>query len=208
MKYSRAFTLLEMIVAIAIFAVIATVSYASLNRFLDYRDVLKTEIQSMKKLQLAFSLMEQDIRFMSERMVRDGYGDPEPLLMINNLDVAGELIRFTTARRNVYLPDTSVLRRTAYRWENGDFVRINWQVLDRDQDSSETRHLLLPDIESVSVNVLQTVDGVVQSLSSWEHEDRLPDGVECLITMSDGKKYRRIFEVKHASVNDSELSLE
>ena len=48
-----------MIVAIGIFAVIAVVSYASLNRFLDHRDVLQTEIETMKELQLAFSLLER-----------------------------------------------------------------------------------------------------------------------------------------------------
>ncbi len=138
MKYSRAFTLLEMIVAIGIFAVIAIVSYGSLNRFLDNRDVLQAEIEMMKDLQLAFSLLEQDMHFMSERIVRDEYGDPEPLLIVNSIDIAGELLRFTTARRSVSLPGVSTLQRTSYRWENGDFIRVNWQVLDRDQDAIES----------------------------------------------------------------------
>jgi len=71
MKHSRAFTLLEMIVAIGIFAVIAVVSYGSLNRFFDHRDILQTEFEKMKDLQLAFSLLQQDMHFISERIVRD-----------------------------------------------------------------------------------------------------------------------------------------
>jgi general secretion pathway protein J len=197
MRRSGAFTLLEMVVAIAIFAVIATISYASLNRFLESRDVLKGEIEAMKQLQLAFSLLEQDMRFMSERVVRNAYGDPEPLLMVNNINVAGELLRFTTARGDFSLPGTSALRRIAYRWEHGNFIRVSWKVLDRDQGSIETGHLLLPEVERVSVNVLQAVDGDMQSSSSWTSEARLPDGVEWHITMEDGKQYRRIFELKH-----------
>jgi general secretion pathway protein J len=195
MKHSRAFTLLEMIVAIGIFAVIAVVSYASLNRFLDHRDVLQAEMQKMKELQLAFSLLQQDMHFITGRMVRDEYGDPEPLLMVNNNNVAGELLRFTTARRNVLLPETSTLQRTSYRWENGDFIRVNWRVLDRDQDSSESKHLLLPSIENVTVNVLQSIDGVMQPLTTWDAVDRLPDGVEWTIQLADGKQYRWVFEV-------------
>jgi general secretion pathway protein J len=162
MKHSRAFTLLEMIVAIGIFAVISVVSYASLNRFLDHRDLLQAEVEKMKTLQLAFSLLQQDMHFITGRMVRDEYGDPEPLLIINNNNVAGELLRFTTARRNVLLPETSTLQRTSYRWENGDFIRLNWRVLDRDQDSSESKYLLLSDVQGVSVTVLQNTGGVMQ----------------------------------------------
>lgn len=198
MKHSRAFTLLEMIVAIGIFAVIAVVSYASLNRFLDNSAVLEAKIKELRQLQLAFSLLEQDMHFISQRIVRDAYGDPEPLLILNNINVAGELMRFTTARRNVRLAGTSALQRTSYLLENGDFIRINWQVLDRDQDTKEIRHLLLIDVENVTVNVLQTLDGSIQSQSSWEAVDRLPDGVEWQIRMANGKQYRRFFEVKHA----------
>jgi general secretion pathway protein J len=195
MKHSRAFTLLEMIVAIGIFAVIAVVSYASLNRFLDHRDVLQAEMEKMKELQLVFSLLQQDMHFISGRIVRDEYGDTEQLLIINNNNVAGELLRFTTARRNVLLPESSTLQRTSYRWENGDFIRLNWRVLDRDQDSSESKHLLLTDVENVTANVLLSVDGVLQPLTSWDSVDQLPDGVEWTIQLADGKQYRRVFEV-------------
>jgi general secretion pathway protein J len=196
MKYSRAFTLLEMIVAIGIFAVIAVVSYGSLNRFLDNRDVLQAEMTLMKDLQLAFSLLEQDMHFMSGRIVRDEYGDPEPLLIVNSIDIAGELLRFTTARRSVSLPGVSTLQRTSYRWENGDFIRVNWLVLDRDQDAIESKQLLLSDVDSVRVNVLTSDEESTQTASTWDSAEKLPDGIEWQIQMSDGKQYRRMFDIK------------
>ena len=197
MKHSRAFTLIEMIVAIAIFAVIATISYASLNRYLDYRDVVEQELHYQRSLQQAFSMLERDMRFMTERVVRDEYGDPEALLIINNEDVAGELARFTGARRNVSVPGISALQRIAYRWENDTLVRISWKVLDREQEAEESRHQLLTGVSNVSVSTLQNSAGILSPYSSWEQLDRLPDGMEWLITMDDGRQYRRIFEVKH-----------
>jgi general secretion pathway protein J len=197
MKHSRAFTLIEMIVAIAIFAVIATISYASLNRYLDYRDVVEQELHYQRSLQQAFSMLERDMRFMTERVVRDEYGDPEALLIINNEDVAGELARFTGARRNVSVPGISALQRIAYRWENDTLVRISWKVLDREQEAEESRHQLLTGVSNVSVSTLQNSAGILSPYSSWEQLDRLPDGMEWLITMADGRQYRRIFEVKH-----------
>ena len=199
MKHSRAFTLLEMIVAIGVFAVIAVISYASLNRFLDHRDILQAEMVEMKELQLAFSLLEQDMHFITARSVRDAYGDLEPALMINNEDVSGELLRFTSARGNIFLSDGSALQRTAYRWQDGNFIRITWSVLDRDQDSSESKHLLLSDIDNVSVNVLQSTNGSVQQLDAWEDADKLPAGVEWTIQLADGKQYRRVFEISGRS---------
>ena len=199
MKHSRAFTLLEMIVAIGIFAVIAVVSYGSLNRFFDHRDILQAEFEKMKDLQLAFSLLQQDMHFMSERMVRDEYGDSEPLLIINSNDVAGELLRFTTARRNVSLPGQSTLQRVSYRWDNGDFIRMNWLVLDRDQDAIVSEQLLLSDIDNVSVNVMSFDEDTTQSLSTWDSAEKLPDGVEWQIQMADGKQYRRVFDIKGSS---------
>ena len=196
MKYSRAFTLLEMIVAIGIFAVIAVVSYGSLNRFLDNRDVLQAEMTLMKDLQLAFSLLEQDMHFMSGRIVRDEYGDPEPLLIVNSIDIADELLRFTTARRSVSLPGVSTLQRTSYRWENGDFIRVNWLVLDRDQDAIESKQLLLSDVDSVRVNVLTSDEESMQAASTWDSAEKLPDGIEWQIQMADGKQYRRVFDIK------------
>ena len=196
MKYSRAFTLLEMIVAIGIFAVIAVVSYGRLNRFLDNRDVLQAEMTLMKDLQLAFSLLEQDMHFISGRIVRDEYGDPEPLLIVNSIDIAGELLRFTTARRSVSLPGVSTLQRTSYRWENGDFIRVNWLVLDRDQDAIESKQLLLSDVDSVRVNVLTSDEESTQTASTWDSAEKLPDGIEWQIQMADGKQYRRVFDIK------------
>lgn len=199
MKHSRAFTLLEMIVAIGIFAVIAVVSYGSLNRFFDHRDILQTEFEKMKDLQLAFSLLQQDMHFISERIVRDEYGDSEPLLIVNNIDVAGELLRFTTARRNVSLPGISTLQRVSYRWENGDFIRMNWLVLDRDQEAIVSEQLLMSDIDNVSVNVMTSDEETTQSLSTWDSAEKLPDGVEWQIQLADGTQYRRVFDIKGSS---------
>lgn len=201
MKHSRAFTLLEMVVAIGIFAVIAVVSYASLNRFLDNSAVLEKEIDELRQLQLAFSLLEQDMRFISSRSVRNEYGDPEPLLMLNNVAADGELLRFTTARRNVRLAGSSTLQRTAYRLQNGDFIRINWRKLDREQNVNEISYLLLSDVESVSVKVIKKIDTLIQPAAIWDSVDRLPDGVEWQIRMENGRQYRRVFEIKHATYN-------
>ena len=70
----KGFTLLEMVVAIGIFAIIATVSYTSLNQFLDTRDMLESRQDELTALQMTMTLLGRDVRFMLNRPVRDSYG--------------------------------------------------------------------------------------------------------------------------------------
>ena len=99
----RGFTLLEMIVAISIFSIIAIVSYASLNRFLDQRDWIETKNEKLKQLQIAYLVIGQDLRRLSPRIVRDGFGDAEPLFIaMSPTDTAiGEVLRFKIGRAHV-----------------------------------------------------------------------------------------------------------
>jgi general secretion pathway protein J len=197
MKHSRGFTLIEMVAAIAIFAVIATISYASLNRFLDSTTLLESELRDIRQLQKAFSVISRDMRYASARVVRDEYGDPEPVLVVNNPLVAGELLRLTTQQRNLDLPGTSTVQRTAYRLEGDSLVRIRWKVLDRDQEDSEIRYPLISGVENVTVNVIRIGSGTTEPLDELGLDQQLPDGIEWHITMNNGRQYTRLFEVKH-----------
>ena len=94
------FTLLEMVVAIGIFAIIATISYVSLDRFIDTRNLVEERHDKLKSLQTTMTLMGRDMRFMVNRPVRDGHGDPE-LALLSGDNIAledGELLRLTTSR--------------------------------------------------------------------------------------------------------------
>jgi general secretion pathway protein J len=198
MTPSRGFTLIEMVVAIAIFAVIATISYASLNRFLDSSELLETEIRELRQLEKAFTMLARDMRFVSSRSVRDEYGDPEPVLMVNNPNVAGELLRLTTQQLSISLPGSSTLQRTAYRFDGDRLVRVRWKVLDRDEGESETRQTVIGGIENASVSLVQGEVAEVESLLDVGVDQQLPDGIEWTITLDNGRQYRRVFEVRHA----------
>jgi len=199
MNYNRGFTLLEMIVAISIFSIIAIVSYASLNRFLDQRDWIETGSESLKQLQISYLIIAQDLRRLSPRIVRDGYGDAEPLFIaMSPTDSAnGEVLRFTTYKHDTSLPGLSTQVRVAYRLEGDELFRISWPVLDRDQDTPEYRQRLLSDIQSLQIDLIDTSNDEVQTLKGWTEPERLPDGIDLQITLDNGRYYQRIFEVRH-----------
>ncbi|MCP4230785.1 MAG: prepilin-type N-terminal cleavage/methylation domain-containing protein, partial [bacterium] len=77
MPRNRGFTLLEMIIALGIFTVIWAISYGGLNRFIDQRDDITARHEEIKSLQVVFALLAQDMQYMANRSVRDGFGDKE-----------------------------------------------------------------------------------------------------------------------------------
>ena len=80
-KTERGFSLLEIIVAIAIFSIIASISYAALNQFLDTRDQLSEKHDQIRSIQTTMTVLGRDFRFMLDRSVRDGFGDPEAAIL-------------------------------------------------------------------------------------------------------------------------------
>ena len=197
MKRSSGFTLLEMVVAIGIFSAIAAISYASIDRFLDAREIVKARYDQLRLLQRTMSQLEMDMRFMVNRPVRDGFGDDEAsLVALGNLALGeGELVRLTTSQPEPELP-VSRLKRISWRLINGDLQRVSWPVLDRDQDSQEYIVTLMRGVETATLTYyIYDQDESLQIETEWEDANGLPVGVEFILTLQNDRSYRRLFTV-------------
>lgn len=198
MTSCRGFTLLEMVIAIAIFAVIATVSYASLGQFLDTYDYLNQRGEKTKGLQQTFAMLAQDFHYSADRSVRDEYGDREPAMMAGGQTSAeaGEVVRLTVSGPDLQVPTASRLTRVAWRLDQGRLYRVTWAVLDRAQDSTAYSRLVLEGVDELELRFL-TVDrdNQVQSSDEWSGSEGRPGAVEVLLTLSDSRQYRWLLEV-------------
>ena len=193
----KGFTLLEMIVAIGIFAIIAAISYASFDRFLTARTLINSKHEQLKQLQTTMTLMEQDIRFMVGRAVRDGFGDSEAAVIAGD-DVGleeDELLRLTTSRPLLGQPEGSRVQRVAWRLQDGELKRVTWIVLDRDQDSTERVRTVLDGIDVATLEFYAYAeDGQLLLEPEWVG-DVMPAGVTFELTMLNGQQYRRVIAV-------------
>lgn len=190
-----------MVVAIGVFAVIAAISYGSLNRFLAAREMITDRNQTLSALQITMTLLEYDFRYAVNRPVRDGFGDDEPAL-IGGQDQPlgpGELVRLTVNRPDTNLAATPALQRVAWRLDDGVLKRVTWQVLDRDQDSAEHVRDLLSRVSEAEFRFLSTEAERLRSNTEWLGAEGLPVGVELLVTLHNGRQYRRVFELANGS---------
>jgi general secretion pathway protein J len=143
------FTLLELLVALAIFSLVAVMSYDGLKMVLNTQAAVEIQADALAELQKVYLLVQRDIEQVVPRPVRDEYGDEQPALTGED---ALQLTRGGWSNPAGRL--RSSLQRVGYAFEDRQLVRYSWAVLDRAQDSEPQRQVLIGDIEEMTIRYL------------------------------------------------------
>jgi general secretion pathway protein J len=151
MQRVRGFTLLEMLVALAVFAVLGLMSSQMVNRVLDVHKAAIARGERLGELQRAMQLMQRDVLELAPRPVRDEMGDALPTLRIGT-DLALELTR--SGWRNPLAQRRSELQRVAYAARDDILYRYYWNVLDRAEDTKPVIQELLHDVSGVEISAI------------------------------------------------------
>lgn len=154
MKHARSagFTLLELLVAIAIFAVVALLAYGGLATVLDAREDTAAGAARLRSLQQTMLMLQRDLDQFTPRGIRDEYGDHKPAL-----HGGGDWMEFTRGGwSNPAQQPRSQLQRVAYALREQRLIRAHWQVLDRAQDSAPFEADLLDQVRFLRVRFLDT----------------------------------------------------
>lgn len=143
------FTLLELLVALAIFSLLAVMSYNGLKVVLNQQAATELQAEALARLQKVYLLVQRDIEQVVPRPVRDEYGDEQPAL------IGGDALQLTRGGwRNPAGRLRSSLQRVGYAYEDGELVRYSWAVLDRAQDSEPLRQPLIDGVEEMTIRYL------------------------------------------------------
>lgn len=90
---SRGFTLLEVLIAIAIFALLGLGSYRMLHSVLNTDEATRRHELQLREVVRAFAALEQDLAQVGARPVRDGFAELRPALLGEVEPVAMEFTR-------------------------------------------------------------------------------------------------------------------
>ncbi|WP_348674308.1 type II secretion system minor pseudopilin GspJ [uncultured Abyssibacter sp.] len=172
----RGFTLLELMVAIAIFVIFSAMAYGGLMTVLNSRADIEESLDDTRSLQMALFRLEQDIEQIRARAIRDEFGDPRPAVFLTDT----QDLEFTRGgRRNPMNLSVSSLERVAYGLEDEELIRYSWAQLDRVQDTQVSEVVLLDDVISLQWRFL---DGQKEWTEQWPVPDPTTGGTDLAAT--------------------------
>ncbi|NVJ59076.1 MAG: type II secretion system minor pseudopilin GspJ [Gammaproteobacteria bacterium] len=166
-RKAAGFTLLEILIAVTITAVIATSAFAILNQALGTQTNAEQNDRRLAELQRAMNRISMDLQMLADRAVRNEYGDLLPQLM-GDKSSDESFISFTRqGKRNpANLPRTE-MERVTYRLSEGSLVREQWLVLDIASTDQIVERELLKDVTRFEVEFFHEE----QWLDSWPTTD-------------------------------------
>ncbi|MBL8259274.1 MAG: type II secretion system minor pseudopilin GspJ [Candidatus Competibacteraceae bacterium] len=197
-RAARGFTLLELLVALAVFAIMATAAYSGLSNVLATRTALEAQSRRLAAVQLAVFRLEQDIEQAAPRAIRDEYGDFQTALLGGEL-ATDQLVLTRAGWDNPLGQPRANLQRVAYRFRDGRLWRLYWDVLDRGGLSEPRETLLLDRVRDFRVRFLQAKNWLKAwpPLASDEEQTRknreaLPRAIEISLTLEDWGEITRL----------------
>jgi general secretion pathway protein J len=197
------FTLLEILVAIAIFAIVAVLAYSGYSELTRQAERLSVSAARTRAIQSTVQRMAQDFASLEPRPVREPLGDNmQPALMADSR--SDQLAEFThSGWSNPAGVPRSTLQRVAYRLEDGRLTRNYWVMLDRTLSTEPVRTVMLDRVTSVTLRFMTAnrrfTDQWPQlgggGLGGQSAARNLPIAVEITLELEDWGKITRLVEV-------------
>ncbi|MBT8080768.1 MAG: type II secretion system minor pseudopilin GspJ [Gammaproteobacteria bacterium] len=199
-RTQSAFTLIEILVAIAVFAVIAALGYGALGQTLNSADMLNERMDRLQAIQRTVRQLSQDFMLLAPRPVRSELsGSFGPALSTSFQ--SGFAIEMTSGGwSNPAVLPRSTLQRAAYRIEEDKLVRYHWRVLDRTLSNEPIAVELLDDVLSITFIFLQangewSDQWPAQGLVGPAGARQRPRAVQFVLSLVDEGEITRTIEV-------------
>lgn len=185
----RGFTLLEVLLAIAIVALVAVLGYRALSALSSSETKLAAEAARWRTLDLFFARLEGDLRQAVPRPVRRSDAHEPAWLGVPDSEGNGTL-EFSRAGPEYTLEAHSAGQRLAYRLRNGAVEVLYWASYDRPQGVDPTPYTLLDGVTRFQLAYL-TQAGAWTDTWPQAGESELPRAVRVDLTLASGEAIER-----------------
>ena len=185
------FTLLELLVAVAIFAVVASLAWGGLDAIVRSRRVLDDEALQLANLQRAFGRFDRDLTAALPRPIRNERGQVEPALAGDAQRLA--VSTWSSAGGGVAEP---LLQRVSWHCSDDQLRRTHWAAPDRTFATAKQEQVLLDKVTDCRLRS-RAQDGPTSK--RWPQPEMpanvLPRGIEFGFRLDGHGEFLRVIEL-------------
>lgn len=189
---SRGFTLIEVLVALVVFAAMAAITWSALGQIARARSALAAEQDRFAAVVRSMSDLERDLRQAISRPVRGNYGELLPAVLGNGDRIELSRLGFANPRAEA----RSNIERVLYAIGNKTLRRGRHAVLDRAAGSAPEWRDLLDRVDGLRLRYLTGEGAWVEQ---WPPRDapaeELPRAIEFRLALDDFGELRRVISL-------------
>lgn len=152
-RRQHGFTLLELIAALSIFALLAVMAYGGLDSILRTKRGVGEAQERMTQWQKGVYRLRADLESAVNRPIRDEFGDLQPALLLNQ---RGGLEFTHSGRRNPLQLPRPAMERVEYLLQEGQLMRRAWNQVDRVQGDEGLSYPVVTGVEELTWRYLGT----------------------------------------------------
>lgn len=161
----KGFTLIEILIALAVFAILATITSSTLYYAFNTRIRVNEQSKHLDSLQLAVSLLQQDITQIIDRPIRSN-----EMRLVSAFIGRSNYVEFTRDgdTNPQSMEKRSTLKRIAYLCQNHTLKRRTWENLDSPHNKHWDKNLL----EQLTDCHFEYLNQTLQPFPEW-HQNAL-----------------------------------
>lgn len=188
-RFSSAFTLLELLIALSVFAVVSLLAYQGLTSVISSKTQLDAQRAELREINLALGLLARDLRSAVLRPTRDANNRAQPAL-------GGDSGQLEFARLGAGALASGV-ERVRYSVLRGVLTRERWPSADPGIGAPPERRELLSNVERLRFRFMTDESAWIERFPADANapNPRLPRAVELNLDLTGIGEIRRVVKL-------------
>jgi general secretion pathway protein J len=204
---TKGFTLIEVLVSIAIFATLSVAAYQVVNQVQRSNEVSTERSARLNALQRSLVILDNDFRQMAQRQFRtNGEEASSKLILMQEYLLDSDTIGVMFTRLGWHNPQQQFPRgevtKVGYRIKEETLERVWWRYPDT---PTGQEGVVTPLLEGIEAFNLEFYNGS-SWLKEWQTDRALPKAVKLKLTLKDYGEIERIYLTPSGTINTSDNS--